>query len=357
MASEEKVRIVIVEDDPKQRNLMQIVLGAEGFEVRVAANGEQGVAVARDILPSLVITDVMMPVMNGFELLRQLRSDPRTVNIPIIFVTALEGERHYRAGFSLGVDDYLTKPWERAVLISRVRAVLQRASTAAERRQQAAREAAGASVAEPAEPARQPPPEPEELQGPKLLLAGELATASVLEVLQTLGWRAVSGRLQVQGKNPAFAELEEGRLIRVEVRTPRKTLQGYKALLRLAIMTEGSFELWDYGPSPTQEWSAPPSGVFAQPLHNLLMEAAVHRDEFHRLRTMFPPQGLVMLRRGKLPPDASPLEREIWQKVEAPGLELDELLDELELTDLEILRVVARLMLDRVIGGRPVSAN
>src|SRR5262249_25907668 len=159
MQTQEKVRIVVVEDDPKQRQLMQIVLGAEGFEVRGAANGEQGVEVVRDFVPSLVITDVMMPVMNGFELLRTLRTDPRTVHIPIIFVTALEGERHYRAGFSLGVDDYLTKPWERTMLVGRVRAVLQRASAAATRRQEIARQADGPAV--PVVPAKPVAPEPE----------------------------------------------------------------------------------------------------------------------------------------------------------------------------------------------------
>jgi DNA-binding response OmpR family regulator len=348
MKDEGKIRIVVVEDDPKQRQLMQIVLGAEGFDVRGAANGQQGVEVVREALPALVITDVMMPIKNGFELLRDLRSDPRTVHIPIIFVTALEGERHYKAGFSLGVDDYMTKPWERTALLGRVRAVLQRSAAAAARRQEAARQNVETEQAAP-QPAPAPPPE--ELQGPKLLLAGELATASVLEVLQTLGWRAVSGRLQVNGTSPAFAELEDGRILRVEVRTPRRTLQGYKALLRLVSLTEGTFELWDYGPTAEKEWSMQPSGVLAQSLQTLLMEAAVHRDEFLRLRAMFP-EGLVVLRRRKLPPDASPLEREIWQKVEAPGLDLDTLLDELELTDLEVLQAVARLMLEKLIGGK-----
>src|SRR5687768_12177479 len=88
MGLEDKVSLVVVDDDPKQRQLMEVVLGAEEYDVHTASNGEEAFGLVRRMLPSAVITDVMMPSLNGFELCRRLRNDPRTAPIPIIFVTA-----------------------------------------------------------------------------------------------------------------------------------------------------------------------------------------------------------------------------------------------------------------------------
>lgn len=344
----QKARVVIVEDDPRQRQLMGIVLSSEGYTVQSAADGEEGLRMVRTALPDLVITDVMMPKLTGFELCRHMRLDPRTALIPIIFVTAHKSEKDYREGFSLGADDYVTKPWARPELVGRIEAALQR--VAASRRRSPSLTPAWASSLgdpDPGPPGEQPvkPSEP-----PRVLLGGELTTVSILEVLQTLGWSALSGRLEIHGKDPGFIELRSGQLIRAEVKTPRRVLQGEKAWLRLVNCAEGTFELWGSASDPALAEEA------GSDLNSRLMSAAVERDEFQRLREIFPPQGLMMLRRRQLPRDATLLEQRIWQLVEV-GIELDAILDELPDPDLEILRSVARLMMEKAIGGKPLQAK
>ena len=119
-------KILIIEDDEQTRENLQIILNMEGYEVRSAANGREGLALARGDRPELIICDVSMPEMDGHEVLRQLRADTQTADIPFVFLTA-QGERHQqRAGMNLGADDYLCKPLDAEDLLAAVRARLQR---------------------------------------------------------------------------------------------------------------------------------------------------------------------------------------------------------------------------------------
>ena len=119
-------KILIIEDDAQTRENLQIILNMEGYEVRSAANGREGLALARGDRPELIVCDVSMPEMDGHEVLRQLRADTQTADIPFVFLTA-QGERHQqRAGMNLGADDYLCKPLDAEDLLAAVRARLQR---------------------------------------------------------------------------------------------------------------------------------------------------------------------------------------------------------------------------------------
>jgi len=119
-------KILIIEDDDQTRKNLEIILGMEGFAARAAANGREGLALARGDRPDLVVCDVGMPELDGHEVLRQLRSDPQTADIPFIFLTA-RGERHeQRAGMNLGADDYLCKPLDAEDLLAAVRVRLRR---------------------------------------------------------------------------------------------------------------------------------------------------------------------------------------------------------------------------------------
>jgi two-component system, OmpR family, alkaline phosphatase synthesis response regulator PhoP len=116
--------ILVVEDDPSiARGLMQN-LRFEGYSVQVASDGEAGLALAVDRKPDLVILDVMLPRLNGFEVLRELRR--LELDVPVIMLTAKGEEVDKVRGLDLGADDYVTKPFGLAELLARVRSALRR---------------------------------------------------------------------------------------------------------------------------------------------------------------------------------------------------------------------------------------
>jgi two-component system, OmpR family, alkaline phosphatase synthesis response regulator PhoP len=119
-----KKRILIVEDDESISLGLRMNLEAEGYDVQVAVDGEEGLAQAVAGGVELVILDVMLPKMNGFEVLRQLRAKDATV--PIIMLSARGAEMDKVMGLELGAEDYITKPFGLAELLARVKAVLRR---------------------------------------------------------------------------------------------------------------------------------------------------------------------------------------------------------------------------------------
>jgi len=117
----------VVEDDEFLARLLQVELQAAGFEVRLAGNGEEALASAFESCPDLVLADVMMPKMDGFELTRKLRQDPRTEGVSIIMLTARGLQTDKLTGLTAGADDYIVKPFENEELVARVRGALRRA--------------------------------------------------------------------------------------------------------------------------------------------------------------------------------------------------------------------------------------
>ena len=119
-------RILVVEDDADVRGLIRLQLRAAGFDVMEACNGAEGLAMAKNDLPSVILLDIMMPEMNGIEVCRALRRNPATSRIPILMLTAKTAEEDKVAGFEVGADDYVTKPFSPRELVLRVRAVARR---------------------------------------------------------------------------------------------------------------------------------------------------------------------------------------------------------------------------------------
>ena len=116
--------ILIVEDDPNISELVQMYLEKEGYTTKIAADGGQAVDLFRQMRPDLVLLDIMLPVMDGWGVLRPIRQDSQT---PVIMLTA-KGETNDKVqGLKQGADDYLTKPFEMKELLARVEAVLRRA--------------------------------------------------------------------------------------------------------------------------------------------------------------------------------------------------------------------------------------
>jgi signal transduction histidine kinase/DNA-binding response OmpR family regulator len=119
--------VLVVDDNADMRAYLTRLLGPH-WPVRTTANGEEALAAVAERLPDLVLTDVMMPRIDGFELLRRLRTDPATRDIPVIMLTARAGQEASVEGLDAGADDYLAKPFRTEELIARVRVVLERAA-------------------------------------------------------------------------------------------------------------------------------------------------------------------------------------------------------------------------------------
>ncbi len=117
-------RILIVDDNPTNVKVLQTRLAAEGYEILTAADGEEGLAAARQHTPDLILLDVMMPKLDGFEVCRRLRADAAFPFTPIIMVTAMADSKDVIAGLEAGGDEYLTKPVDHAALAARVRSML-----------------------------------------------------------------------------------------------------------------------------------------------------------------------------------------------------------------------------------------
>ena len=120
-------RILVIDDDPSIRSLFKRGLGYEGFSVDLAESGEVGLISARDNVPDLIILDVMMPGIDGFEVLRRLRAVGDT--IPVIMLTAKDTDESQVEGLNAGADDYVLKPVSFDVLLARIRAVQRRQGT------------------------------------------------------------------------------------------------------------------------------------------------------------------------------------------------------------------------------------
>jgi DNA-binding response OmpR family regulator len=131
MASEQQPStIIVVEDDEDIADTIRYNLEREGYMVRTAPTGETGLDLILGSPPNLVLLDVNLPKMNGFELCRLLRSEPKTARLPILMLTARNSESDKVLGLRLGADDYLTKPFSIRELAARVEAILRRVKTA-----------------------------------------------------------------------------------------------------------------------------------------------------------------------------------------------------------------------------------
>lgn len=125
-------RILIIEDERALTDVLTYNLQREGYETLVAHDGKEGLRKAQTLLPDLILLDLMLPVLNGLEVCRELRAGEHTRTIPILMLTAKAEETDQVVGFSLGADDYVTKPFSVKVLIQRIKALQRRHEAAAE---------------------------------------------------------------------------------------------------------------------------------------------------------------------------------------------------------------------------------
>jgi len=123
-AGDTPARILVVDDEPYNLELMEAILSASGYEVHLAGSGEESLALAHDKKPDLIILDLMMPGISGFEVCARVKIDPQTGGTPVLFVTALNQLADKERAMAAGGDDFLTKPFQQTELLARVEALL-----------------------------------------------------------------------------------------------------------------------------------------------------------------------------------------------------------------------------------------
>ncbi|MFW6049343.1 MAG: response regulator transcription factor [Candidatus Bipolaricaulota bacterium] len=120
-------RVLVVDDEEEIRDLMCRLLESADYVPMTAKNGVEGLEVAREVEPDLMMLDVKMPEKDGWKVLEEIRLDPKLSDLPVIMLTALDSSDEVVKGFNLGADDYLTKPFEYQVVKARIHAVIRRA--------------------------------------------------------------------------------------------------------------------------------------------------------------------------------------------------------------------------------------
>ena len=119
-------KVLVVDDEEYIQHILNFSFGAEGYEVVTAADGEEGIRKARSEKPDIIVLDIMMPKMDGYEACKRLKADPHTKNIPVILLTAKGREVDRKLGSQAGADDYVVKPFSPGRLIERVEGMMKR---------------------------------------------------------------------------------------------------------------------------------------------------------------------------------------------------------------------------------------
>ena len=122
----DKKKILVIDDEFPVRYLIEHQLRRKGFDVQAAKDGSIGLTTAREFQPDIIVLDVMMPDLDGFEVCQEIRNDPVLAETPVIFLTALMTKKHKLQAFEVGADDYLVKPFEADELMAHIAAILRR---------------------------------------------------------------------------------------------------------------------------------------------------------------------------------------------------------------------------------------
>src|SRR6266496_3739241 len=123
-----KGRILVVDDEIYIVHILDFSLGMEGYEVITALDGEQALEKARAERPDLIVLDIMMPKLDGYETCKRLKADPNTKDVPVILLSAKGRNVDQKVGFEVGADDYITKPFSPRKLVERINTILGQSS-------------------------------------------------------------------------------------------------------------------------------------------------------------------------------------------------------------------------------------
>jgi len=121
-------KILVIEDDPGSLRLIRYTLEREGYQVLTATDGLEGLRKAQNKEPDLIVSDLMLPGIDGFEICRCLRAEPQTAELPIFILSAVVSEIDNETKLKVGADDYISKPWHRLELATKIATMLERKS-------------------------------------------------------------------------------------------------------------------------------------------------------------------------------------------------------------------------------------
>ena len=243
-------RILIADDDEKVLALLKSSLQKAGYETSLAINGADALRLAKKESPDLILADVAMPEMDGFELCRHIRDEPVTEHIPFIFLTA-KGELHDKVkGLNLGADDYISKPFHITEVTARIKTILQRMALLSQQ----------ASEAEESE------------------LQGNLEQMQMAEVLQTLTMSQKSGGLKLVNSAQKVGKIffKEGNIVQASFDQHK----GEEAVYRILTWEEGFFK---FDSNDTSD--EPP---IEKHMNSLLMEGFDEKEEFQKYKKNMP---------------------------------------------------------------------
>ncbi len=243
-------RILIADDDEKVLALLKSSLQKAGYETSLALNGAEAVTLAKKESPDLILADVAMPEMDGFELCKHIRDDPTTEHIPFIFLTA-KGELHDKVkGLNLGADDYISKPFHITEVTARIKTILQRMALLSQQ----------ASEAEESE------------------LQGNLEQMQMAEVLQTLTMSQKTGGLKLINSAQRVGKIffNDGDIVQASLDEHK----GEEAVYRILIWEEGFFKF------DSKDTSSGPS--IEKSMNSLLMEGFDQREEYQKYKKNMP---------------------------------------------------------------------
>ncbi len=207
-----RLSVVIVEDDVTCQKLAAAPFRARGDYVRVAPDGFEALALCLKEPPDIVLSDVHMPRMDGWQLLRMLRSRPALAHIPVIFTTTLSGEDERLKGYQLGVDDYVAKPYRSMELRARVDRLASRTQT------------------------------PERATVEKRTLRGDLSQVSIASVMSFLELEQKSGELVVMGDRSGKIYVRGGRPLKAFLDDPTAPASSREVAFEMLDWTKGHFE-------------------------------------------------------------------------------------------------------------------
>jgi len=240
--NQKKKKILIIDDEAVNRAILEDYLSSFGYEIYMASNGSEGVDMLAKTTPDLVLLDIKMPDKDGFQTLEEIKRSPGFANIPVLFISALNRSNLKVKGLELGAEDYITRPFDRAELLARIRAALRRTDLQFQ-------------------------------DGRKM--EGDLSDMGLIELLQpfALGKKTAAVKLK---DIDAEVIIEEGHM--VYVRQSRFT--GSDALNRILLLEKGEFSV---------VFNKIPANISKQPveLMNAMMDSLAYIDEIKTLMEKF----------------------------------------------------------------------
>jgi uncharacterized protein (TIGR02266 family) len=245
---------LVVDDDPQYQRMLGEAFTNPGDTVRFAANGFEALALCGRETPDIIVSDVNMPKMDGWQLLRLLRAKPQFAAVPFVFATTLRGEADRLRGYKLGVDDYIAKPFRVAEVRARVDRLLARYRARAEAQARAQ---------------RSPPPP----SGAGHSLRGDLAHVSLASILGLMEMEQRTGRLSLYAVQTGIVRLRRGECVHATVGNPA-ALRDREALLEMLGWRTGDFDF--------VACDVPDEDTVGLPLSHMILEHARISDEGHR---------------------------------------------------------------------------